>query len=92
MEVFNRLDIFTVEHELTVVLEYLLAGTIEAEFVIFGRFIQICFDRINGIADENRFDEAQFIIAIAECIDAISGDESESKVTNLCSGDETFAE
>lgn len=88
MAVFNSLDMFTVEHELAVVLEYFLAGTIEAGFIIFGRFIQICFDRINGIADENRFDEAQFIIAIAECIDAISGDESESKATNLRSGDD----
>src|SRR5436190_23035237 len=75
--VFYRLQVLAIENELALALEHLVARPDEAHVLVARLLVEVRADRIDGVADEHRLDEAQPVVAVGKGIDAIGGDEAE---------------
>src|ERR1700679_1323660 len=64
--ILDGLKMFTVEHEFAVVFEDFVACAIQTHLFVFGGFLQVGLDGANGIADEHRLDDTQFVVAVGK--------------------------
>src|SRR5688500_10624321 len=74
----NRLDVLAIDHELTVLLEDLVLCARQAAVLVFGFLGEVRADRVDGIADEHRLDEAQAVISVRERLQPVGRDQSDA--------------
>src|SRR4051794_13500359 len=63
--IFHGLKMLAIEHQFAFVFENLIAATDQAELGVFGALLEIGADGVEGVADEDGFDEAKFVVAVA---------------------------
>src|SRR5882672_4228248 len=73
----NGLDVLAIEHDLTLTLEHFVAGARQAALLVLRLLGEVGANRINRVADEDRLDEAQAVIAVRERLQPVGGDESD---------------
>ncbi|MCY1306025.1 hypothetical protein D9M70_558570 [compost metagenome] len=81
-----------VEHQFPLALEDLVTGPDEPELLVTRGFVHVGPDPVDRVADEDRLDEAQLVVAIGKRVDAVGGDEPETGGEHEGAGNETPAE
>jgi hypothetical protein len=79
LAVFYGLDMLAIQHEFAVVFENLIGRAVEAHVGTLGRFFEIGFNGVDRVVAEHRLDEKQFVIAVAEGVHAVGGDDAETR-------------
>src|SRR6476661_1612000 len=75
-----------VKHEFPWMFEYLVGNTHHTHLRISRSLLQIGANRIDRIANENRFDETQLVVAIAEGMDAVMRHQAKPQTKNHRAG------
>src|SRR5829696_6756595 len=88
----DSLQVFAVEDELAFVLKDLVGGTVHAEVRVFRGFFEVGLYGVDRVADEDRFDEAQLVVAVTEGVDAVGRDQTQPEAKNHRPRHEAFAE
>ncbi len=73
--VLHRLQVLAIEHQFALALEHLVARADQAHLLVARAFIEVGADRVDRVADEDRLDEAELVVAVGEGVDAIGGDQ-----------------
>ena len=65
-----------IEHEFALALEHFVARADQAQLLVARALIEIGADRVDRVAEKDRLDEAQLVIAIGKGVDAVGGDKA----------------
>src|SRR5437763_7030710 len=80
--VLHGLQMFTIKNQLSRHLKDFVRDSNHAEVGILGPLFEVGTNRINGVANENRLNKAEFVVAVTECVNVVVRHESQPQAKN----------